>query len=365
MVSRLKISEAEDIFLKSYEKESLLKNFLVFFSLLEVLLVLLFGELNHTEIKEYKQNIHKTMQLCSYTMKCDQFQFNFAPKDNHKLNRLYENSGLYSFFTIPKSQKYLIRISYPKKALHKDMTHIRNILWIKFIVATFLLMGIAFFFTLYSLKPIRKALRINDEFIKDILHDFNTPITAMLLNINMFKKEKGEDPFINKVSKSINTILLLQNNLKSFLHHSPSQNSHIDIALLAKKRLEFIQNIYPKISFVYYKKHDLLKWSNEELLTRILDNLLSNAAKYNKPNGEVKLTIAQNRLVIQDTGKGIKEIQKVLDRYYKEQDRGIGLGLHIVQKLTNELNIILHIKSKLNQGTEVILDFKNLPEENR
>ena len=96
-------------------------------------------------------------------------------------------------------------------------------------------------------------------------------------------------------------------------------------------------------------------------MIRILDNLLSNAAKYNKPGGSVTVTLTQSHLIVQDTGKGIENPQKVLQRYYKEQERGLGLGLHIVQKLCNELNINLEIQSTKGRGTIVILDFSAVP----
>jgi signal transduction histidine kinase len=351
--------------LKRYEKESLFKNFLVFFSLLEILLVLLFLELYTAQKREYKQNLYKTMQVCSYTMKCVQFSFDFAPKDKTKLNELYEDTELYAFFTIPKSEKFNIKISYLKQSFVNDMKNIRETLWIKFILATLLLFGISLFFTFYSLRPIRKALKLNDEFIKDILHDFNTPITSMVLNMKMFQEEKGKDPYIQRVSHSLDTILLLQNNLKSFLHHSPSQNVKVDIASLAKKRLNNMQNIYPKLTFTFIQHNELTKVTNEELLTRILDNLLSNAAKYNKRKGSIILTVQEDILSIKDTGKGIKDIHKVLERYYKEQERGLGLGLHIVQKLTQELNIEMNIHSKVAVGTEFILDFIFLEKEEK
>ena len=281
----------------------------------------------------------------------------------NQLNELYDNSGLYAFFTIPKSEKFNIKISYSKQNFQNDMNKIEKILWIKFIIATLLLFSIALFFTFYSLKPIRKALKLNDEFIKDILHDFNTPITSMVLNIQMFQEEKGEDPYIQRVSHSVDTIVLLQNNLKSFLHHSPSQNTKVDIAALGKKRLDTMQNIYPKLTFTFKQNNTLVRITNDDLLTRILDNLLSNAAKYNKIKGEVTLTIYDDTLIIQDTGKGINNIDKVLERYYKEQDRGLGLGLHIVQKLTNELNIGMMIESEVAVGTKFTLYFSDLPKE--
>jgi len=293
-------------------------------------------------------------------MECKQFSYDFVDKDKNKLNTLYEENGLHSYFTIPKSEKYFLKISYSTENYQADLQEIKNILWIKFILAAILLSVIALFFTFYSLNPIRKALQLNDEFIKDILHDFNTPITSMILNIKMFKDEKGEDPFIKRISQGINNIMLLQNNLKCFLQHSPSQNSQIDIALLAKKRLESIKDSYPKLTYVYEKENDLIRFSNEDILTRIFDNLLSNASKYNKPSGEVKVTISGTIISIEDTGKGIQDVSKVMQRYYKEQKRGLGLGLHIVQKLTDELNIEIKIKSEVDIGSTFILDFKHL-----
>ena len=350
--------------MKRYEKESLVKNFLVFFSLLTGLLILLFLELNHTQKREYKQSLYKTMQVCSYTLDCKQYNFDFANKDMTKLNKLYENNEtLDSYFTIPNSKKFHLKITYPKIIYLQDVRNIQQELWFKFIFAEILLFILSLFFTFYSLSPIRKALSLNDEFIKDILHDFNTPITSMVLNIKMFEEEKGKNPFISRITTSIDNILLLQNNLKCFLQHSPSQNASVNLAKLSKNRLEFMQSIYPKTTFIYEKNNDLIRISNEEILTRIFDNILSNAAKYNRINGEVKITINRTKISISDTGKGIKNISKVMQRYYKEQDRGLGLGLHIVQKLVNELNIEMEVISKIDVGTTFILDFKHLGKE--
>ena len=303
------------------------------------------------------------MQVCSYSLDCEQFSFDFAPQEKNILNKLYDINGSSAYFTIPKSKKYYMKISYASEKILADMNDITQTLWIKFILASLLLLGVALFFTFYSLSPIRTALRLNDEFIKDILHDFNTPITSMILNIKMFKDEKGDDPYVSRLSQSIDNILLLQNNLKSFLHNSPSQSQNVDIALLAEERLKNIQNIYPKLNYTFDKQNDLLKNTNHELLMRILDNILSNAAKYNKPHGKVTVTISYEILTIEDTGKGIKDVHKVLQRYYKEQDRGIGIGLHIVNKLCNELNIGMTIQSQIDSGTKIVLNFQHLGKE--
>ena len=84
--------------MKNYEKESLFKNFIVFFSLLEILLVLLFVELYRTKKSEYKRSLLQEMQLCSYSLQCEQFSFDFEPQDKNILNKLYDNNGTYAYF---------------------------------------------------------------------------------------------------------------------------------------------------------------------------------------------------------------------------------------------------------------------------
>ncbi len=297
------------------------------------------------------------MEVCSYTLKCDRYKIGFAPKDKSHLQRLYENSGLYAFFRVPKSKKYHMRLFYPQKSYERDRAKIVQELGVKFIVSTLLLLVVAFVLTLYSLKPLRKALKVNDEFIKDVLHDFNTPITSMVLNISMLDKKEQENPFIKRISQGLDTIVLLQNNLKSFLACSARENSRINIALIAKERIEFMATLYTNITFIYEKNNELFKVTNQDMIIRILDNLLSNSSKYNKPKGEVKLTVNGNLVTIEDTGKGIKDSSKVLERYYTEQERGLGIGLHVVNKLNQELGILMNIESKIGVGTKVSLDF--------
>jgi len=302
------------------------------------------------------------MEVCSYTLKCKQYRFDFESKRDTVTNILYEDNGFYSYFRVPKSRKFNIKLSFPLDKVNSDTHKIFYKLLIRFIAISFLLFIVALFFTFYSLKPIRRALQINDEFIKDILHDFNTPITSMVLNIEMLEEEDKQNPFIKRVTQGVDNMILLQNNLRSFLALSILENDKVDIALLAKNRLDFIQNIYPKVKFIYIKKSSLLKISNSDLLIRILDNLLSNAGKYNKIQGSVELLVTDNLITIKDSGKGIKNTSRVLERYYTEQDRGLGIGLHIVNKLLIELNISMTIESKEGEGTTISLDFTQLRE---
>ncbi len=343
--------------MRSVERESFIKSFLLFFTLLEAILALLFLSLYRNAIQEYKQDLFKSMLLCSYTLDCDRFGYDFTPKKSQKSNDLTLSNTIYSIFPLPQSKKYDIKLSYPKKDYEADIQRIKRDKLTQFALLTLVLTLLSLLFTLYTLKPLRVALKLNDEFVKDILHDFNTPITSILLNINMFKEEHKENIFVKNISHSIDSLLLLQNNLKSFLTNSQKRNTTVNLYTLMSERVDFFRNIYPNILFELEGVKGAKIETDRDSLVRIVDNLLDNAAKYNKRGGEVTATIDKKGITIKDSGKGIKNPKAVFERYYKEQSRGIGLGLHIVKKLCDELDIGIYIESRIGVGTTVRLVF--------
>ena len=120
-----------------------------------------------------------------------------------------------------------------------------------------------------------------------------------------------------------------------------------------------IEKNYPSITFSVEKSSQKL-WANKEAFARIVENILTNAAKYNKHKGSVRVSFQGKKLHILDTGKGIQKPRRIFDRFYKEQERGIGIGLHIVKKLSDEMGIDIEIESEIGKGSEFILDLSKL-----
>ncbi len=212
---------------------------------------------------------------------------------------------------------------------------------------------------MYALMPLQRALRLNEEFVKDILHDFNTPISSMIINLKLFKREIGDNQKIQRLENNIQSILSLQDNLRIFLKGVPTQSESFSLKELVQNRIHYFEVLYPDVKYKITMDKTMLE-TNKDAFTRILDNLLSNAGKYNIANGDVDIVLQGSSLTIHDTGKGIKDPSKVFDRYYKEQDRGIGIGLHIVKKLCDELTIPIDIESKENIGTTIGLNLSNV-----
>jgi len=348
------------ICLKKVEKESFLKSFLLFFLSQALLLSALFYLNFQKEKQTLDEQIFSKMRICSFNLHCKDYKIDFVPKKDYELYKLYkEEEKLSSYFTIPGSQKNYLHIYLEKEKYNQMLQKIEKEILLEY--AFFLLISafLSFFFAIYTLKPLRNALHLTEEFIKDILHDFNTPLSTLRLNTSMLATEIGENTKIKRVQNAVQNILNLQTNLKAYLQSHVSQKELFDLSEFLHERVEFIENNYKNVHYRVDVTGTMVE-TNRDALSRVVDNLLSNAGKYNKKDGKVIIFCENSSLIIKDTGKGIKNPKRVFERFYKEQDRGIGIGLHIVKKLCDELRIDITLTSEEGVGTTFELNLHKL-----
>jgi len=349
--------------LKKVELESILKSFILFFVSQLFLVSALFFVDYKKEIEVVDDTIFSQMRICSFDLSCQEYQIDFASADKHELYKLYkEKDALSAYFSIPNSTENILKIYLPISAYNKI---IKELLWdfiLKFIIVVFVILLLSIGFSIYTISPLRNALRLTEEFIKDILHDFNTPLSTLRLNAAMLKKELPKNKKIQRIEDSVGNILSLQSHLRSYLRNHTSQQESFNLSALLADRISLIEVNFKSIRFVMDVNTAISLRTNRDAFSRIIDNILSNAAKYNTKLGMVTLICKGGSLEIKDTGKGIKNPKRVFDRFYKEQERGIGIGLHIVQKLCDELKINIRLSSTVNTGTSFFLDLNNLVE---
>jgi signal transduction histidine kinase len=107
---------------------------------------------------------------------------------------------------------------------------------------------------------------------------------------------------------------------------------------------------------------DTVVYADNNLIQRVMQNLLDNAIKYTPENGEVELRAQtknqQVEIVIRNTGKGIpeKDLPNIFNRYYMvDKDKsgitGTGLGLAIVKKIMDIHQSIIKVSSKTDEWT--------------
>ena len=344
------------------EVESFLKGFLLFSSSLGLLIGTLFY-LNFTkEVQTLDNTLFSEMRVCSYDLKCDQYSIDFVPFQKQVNFTLYkEAGGLSSYFPIPSSNEFVMQIHLDEHAYLQKIEKLKERAYWHFFEMLLVIFILSALFSLYALYPLRNALNLTQEFIKDILHDFNTPLGALRLNSAMLKREIGTNTKVDRIEQSVQTVLDLQENLRAYLHNHQQQTEQFSLKALVEERIVLLERSYSDISFSV-KIDDVDLKTNKVAFRRILDNLLSNAAKYNKNQGSVLITFEpkEGSLKIIDTGKGIKNPKRIFERFYKEQERGIGIGLHIVNKLSEELKIKIDVESILDQGTTFSLSLKSL-----
>jgi two-component system OmpR family sensor kinase len=343
--------------LSRVELESFLKSFTLFFSSIGVLVATLFFFHYQKEVKKLDETILSEMRVCSFDLNCSKYVIDFAPIQNQELYTLQKDSGsLKSHFPISSANDYYLSFEFSAKKYNDEKDKIFQESVISLFVTLVVVFILSTLFSIYALSPLRSALLLTQEFIKDILHDFNTPLSALRLNSFMLKREVGENEKILRIEQAIENILSLEENLKAYLFEYEQKKELVDVKELIENKVSLIQKNYDDITFEVKIENAKIE-VNKNAFGRVCENILTNAAKYNVKNGRISIIYDKksDKLSFIDTGKGIKNPSKMFDRFYKEQERGVGIGLHIVKKLCDELKIGVEVHSEVGKGTNFSL----------
>ncbi|MFA6740458.1 MAG: HAMP domain-containing sensor histidine kinase [Arcobacteraceae bacterium] len=241
---------------------------------------------------------------------------------------------------------------------------IRYKIGISFLLAFIFMMVLGYFILKQVLKPMRDALHLLDRFIKDTTHELNTPVTAIITNIEMIDKSSLDARLLKKINRieiGAKTISNIYEDLTFVTLNNQiiSKNEDINLSNLLKQRVDYFNSLatIKRVTFHLNIKDDVFIICDIKKITKLIDNILSNAIKYNKIAGFIKVKLNHNILSIEDSGKGIsKENLKNLFERYSRFDKsvgGFGIGLNIVSLIAKEYNLKIDIKSQINVGTTV------------
>ncbi len=89
--------------------------------------------------------------------------------------------------------------------------------------------------------------------------------------------------------------------------------------------------------------------------------MITNAIKYTKRHGNIKIALKNDTLTIEDNGIGIdkEKLNQIFKRYYRATDEvgGFGIGLDIVYSICKTYGIKISVDSKKDEGTLFSLNF--------
>ena len=231
-----------------------------------------------------------------------------------------------------------------------------------------------------ALDIARRSTRAQSQFFSNMSHDMRTPLNAILGYCPLVRKsiadgnrDKAADE-LGKIEFAGRQLLTLINDILEFSRLEAGKVSmdrkEFDLAQLVQSIADLFRvhaQEADKTLEVTLDLRDSLVVGDANLLTQILNNLLSNAFKYSDAGASVHLTVtqldfqqhSQYRFVIEDTGIGMSQdfLSHLFEPYSRETSFtahstvGTGLGMTIVQGLVRQMSGDIQVESTLGQGT--------------
>ncbi|AWV98205.1 hybrid sensor histidine kinase/response regulator transcription factor [Arcticibacterium luteifluviistationis] len=214
---------------------------------------------------------------------------------------------------------------------------------------------------------------LKSNFFTNVSHELKTPLTLIEGPINELNKKYPDEGLFKLIKPNVKRLRQLMYQILDVQKLEAGKvNYHIQRDDLAKYfrlhvfsfeslaesygiRLEFQQNADEFFAFF-----------DKDKLNKIIDNLISNAIKYNQKGGRVKIKVVYHEnpqkltVSVTDTGVGIseKDLPMIFDRFFQVQNsnlEGTGVGLSLVKELVSALKGTIDVKSKEEEGTTFLV----------
>jgi signal transduction histidine kinase len=234
-------------------------------------------------------------------------------------------------------------------------------------VATILLaiVVLVFFLSLFFLQrfaqPFRRINRKLDNFIKDTVHEINTPLSIINVNIDLFNRKHPQSKYLQRIKAASKTLSNIYNDMEYLIKNKQIvfEPSDVDMSAFIRERIRYFNEVAAMkgITIAPDVDEDIMVHINQTQLQRIIDNNISNAIKYSHENSIIEVALKQRgdrcELTFRDYGLGIEDPEKIFDRYYREETGkgGFGIGLNIVKAIMEETGITLEVRSKPKKGS--------------
>ena len=213
-------------------------------------------------------------------------------------------------------------------------------------------------------------------FFTNISHELRTPLTLIADPVEMLLEDTGIKGKSRELLKMVQrNALALQQLVGNILDFRKIQNGKMELKLyrfdIVKTLMMWVSDFQLTAERKQIRLHlnvDDLKGSHEmiadqEKISRIVFNLLSNALKYTPAGGEIFVSLKDEgvnlRLDVKDTGKGISqdEADKIFERFFQAKGAasGTGIGLALVKSFVELHNGEVKVESEVGKGADFIV----------
>lgn len=227
-----------------------------------------------------------------------------------------------------------------------------------------------------DIAQLQRLERVRSEFLGNVSHELRTPIFAIQGYLETLLKGALNDESVNR----------------SFLEKAQANAHRLDALLADLINISQIESGEMKMSFRYFRINEFLEattkdfqpsaqqlgvglsldlqtsdaeevYGDRERIQQVMSNLIENALRYNKKDGQVIVsTRANNRAVeitVKDSGVGMasEHLPRIFERFYRVDSNrsrevgGTGLGLAIVKHIIEAHESTVDVESEVRRGT--------------
>ncbi len=222
------------------------------------------------------------------------------------------------------------------------------------------------------------------QFFTNVSHEFRTPLSLILLPANKLFESRDKYPELKSYFENIyynaNRLLKLIGELIEF---RKAESDQVNLVVSKGDIVTFTEQITMafasfatehnvSISFESGINSSALVWFDHDKLKTIMLNLISNAIKYNRPNGVVTVSISiENKdaiIKVEDTGIGIPEnfLDEIFQRFFNitsdsqikvDAYNSSGIGLALTKSLLKSHKGTIDVTSKKGEGSVFCIRF--------
>jgi signal transduction histidine kinase len=203
-------------------------------------------------------------------------------------------------------------------------------------------------------EHIEQLLEEQDRFVKNAIHEINTPLSVILVNIDLAVMGSGRTRHLTNIESGAKIIHNIYNDLsyliqKDRISHEPRW---VDLSQTVRMRLDFFRDVAAGAGLRIEATiaPDVMVFINPVELQRVVDNTLSNAIKYSTPESTIAVGVAEEGeaalFFVENSGDEIKDRGRLYERYYREDTvrGGFGLGLSIIKEICDKNGIEIDLR---------------------